>query len=254
MRQLLSIILILTASIPQGIGGKASMAGKSGLGGGSSPPGTWASVQEVRGRRSRATNYTCVTTVCTLTVASTGTGHGLTISAFNDNGETISSISGGCASWSIQAAASIGTGPVGELLGATCASSTSGSTSIAVTFSADASTDDDNIVFHEFSWTGSSITFDLASTVNNGTSTTPPGVDMTAITGYDVIVQIMAGSVSPASAISSPYNTTFQNNDSNAAPMAIATAYVMNTYIGTAPTWTTASEATLGSALALRGH
>lgn len=218
--------------------------------------GVWTLTQEVVDRSAWAVSLSCTGAVCTLTTASTGTGHGGLLNFWESSGGlTISSVTGGC-TWTVQASAHQSTGPVGDTYGATCTSTTSGATSIVITFSG--AVGDVMARFGEFAWSGSSISVDLVNSHAPGTtSTAPVETDMTAITGTsDVIGQMLCSDSSVPTAVTSPYNTNFKNigTGSGASLGACATSYVMNTASGTAPTWTQPSGTFIGSAIALKGN
>lgn len=192
----------------------------------------------------------CVGTVstCAVTVSSTGTGHLLVITAAGGGATaTITGISAGgtfvpCTGCTVTGAA---TGV--SLEGGWVLSSTSGVTSITVTFST--TLGHPVVSIAEYSCTGT-ISHDVDGTVDSSSNTSPfPGVALTLAGTNDVITQWAGGVAVDPTAISGAYTAFI---DHPAAGFAFAAA--INTVVGTAPNWTAAGNAggDTGAAIAMK--
>lgn len=216
--------------------------------------GTWTLVNSVADRAVAANKLTCVAAVCTLTVPSTGTGNGLIVQAMNTNGvSSISTVTGG-GTWVVPAGCHVTSGPVGGQDAAYALSSSSGTTSVVITFSA--SPGDTALFYREVSWSGSSISFDVCGTASRASATTSAGPTLTLTGTSYSIGQICSQDSGRPTSITSPYNTNFVNvNDAAASLGFTAGTVALNQSAGTAPTWTlSASAATLVQALSLKGN
>ena len=123
--------------------------------------------------------------------------------------------------------------------------SASGATSIVVNYS---TTINPLVEMVEYSFSGSSVSYDFGNNVDNTTSTTRTGVSLSSLTGSnDILYQIIA--VNPAvivSAITSPYTSV---TDVGAGYGFAAAANSTN---GSAPTWTfNGNSQASGSAIAI---
>jgi hypothetical protein len=184
-------------------------------------------------------NTACAnSTTCAVTVTATGSGNALGLIAFPINNVTISSISGG-GTWASPSGCNTYSSSDGT--GQACAyslSSSSGATSITVTFSG--ASGGGQIEFLEFSFTAASVVLDPGATPANArnsgaTQETPvPGPALTLTGTNDVIMQGMAPSTS-ASAINLGYTGFFNNG--------YGTAYLLNTTNGSAVSWTVGATA-----------
>lgn len=255
MKLLLFLLLASTVSLAQGIGGKAGVGGKAGFGGGATVGGTWTFVNFSAGNAGGAESLTCVTTTCTLTVPSTGTGHALMLGAMNaaGSGITISSVSGGCSSWVVDASAHKSSASITDMNGAYCLSSTSGATSVVVTFSTTAGTA--VVMMYEASWSGSSITHDTTASTQNAASATPSGQALT-LTGTDAVMQFVTSAGGTVTTVNAPYTTLFKNSDpAGGGAFSFTGGSAALNPTGSAPTWTlSASQPTLVFGMALKGN
>jgi len=218
--------------------------------------GTWALVQKIADQSGRANLLTCVTVTCTLTVPSTGSGHGLLLGSMSSNGSgiTISSVSGGCASWQVDAGAHKSSGAIVDINAAYCLSSTASATSIVVTLSSAPTTD--VIIYYEVSWSGSSISHDTSGATQNAASSTPAGQGLTlGGSGNEAILQFIGTASGGPTAITSPYDTNLLTKDNASSTLSFTGGSVAFTSSGSAPTWTlSGSSASLVSAVALKGN
>lgn len=219
--------------------------------------GSWSLVQEVIGRSADADDVSCVTTTCTVTVASTGSNHGATIDYFDINGSgiTISSVTGGCtAGWVVQSSSHLGSGTYGDFNAATCTQTASGATSVAVVLSSAPSQTE--VGYHEWAWGGSSISTlgtPGGTNVNSSSSSSQTGVALTC-SGTVVVVQFINLSTGVATGVSSPYTgftTTETGHSGN--NLFNAHAYVLNQTSCSAPTWTSGTATSAGLAISLKG-
>jgi hypothetical protein len=182
------------------------------------------------------TNTACASsTTCATTVASTGTGH-LLVAVANAGSfsATISSVSGGCSvSW---VAAGLHNNRSDA---AYCLSSSSGATSITITWSvANAA---DSVFIAEYSTSSGPFLFDTSG-ITAGTLCSPcTGQALTLSGANDVIIQWVSNHNSASfSAISGAYTSPaiFLGTSLDAYAGAI------NTNIGTAPSWTISTPST----------
>lgn len=216
--------------------------------------GTWTLTQSVADRKTYGNNLNCVAAVCTLTVPSTGTGHGALLSEMDTDGLTISSVTGGC-TWTVQSTAVTGSGPVGNINAATCLSTSSGTTAIVITMSGSPS--DITVFYREVSWSGSSISFDVCGAASRATATTAAGPTLTLSGSSDAIIQMASEATSLPSSVTSPYNTNFLNTATTGGGGLgfSAGSVAINQSAGTAPIWTLgANTSSLVNACALKGN
>jgi hypothetical protein len=192
---------------------------------------------------------------CAVTVSSTCSNHFLAITALNGSGTAVylSSVSGGCSgTWQVPTGTQYpGISVQGNGSDAYCLSSTSGVTTINITWSS-ASPGLSTVQVWEESFTGTSVILDAGpsggvGTVNNGAAnTTQPGVALTLAGSNDLIIQMQ--SISTANTINSV--STYSNFSSFGANN-VATADLENTTSGSAPTWIFSGSATSrGNAIA----
>lgn len=218
--------------------------------------GTFTEIQSVGGITSNANNVTCVSAVCTLTLTqNTGASHGaiLLTTGQAGSGVTISSVSGGCASWQVASAAHISSGPLNDLNGAYCTSTSSGSGTVAVTFSS-TSPGTVSMFFFEASESNNSISYSTAGTGTDSSSGSLAGVTL-SVSGNNMIGQQIGLSGGIPTAVSSPYSTYFVNKDAGNTTIAYGAAAMALTTSGTAPTWTISANASaLVNAIALVGN
>jgi hypothetical protein len=217
--------------------------------------GTWAYVASSSGQSGRTGNLdACTSGVCHLTVPSTGSGHGagLIANATAGSGITISSVSGGCSvAWVVPSTAHISNAAYIDLNQAYCTSTTSGATTITATMS---TTGTFILIYYEYSYSGASISFDVANTGTNASGTyTGPSLNLTG--SNDLIVQTIGVGSGNLTAITSPYSTEFINTDGTANYSFTAGAAAAGITSYTAPTWTLSTAGgNIVSAMALKGN
>lgn len=193
-------------------------------------------------------------TSCTLTVASTGSGHVIVvIGAWAVTNRSITSITGGSGTYTHCTACTTGSGvSVSSDISYTL-NSTSGSTSIVMNFAASATAADVTAEMFEFSFTGTSVLYDTGNTQFNTTNTERGGVTLSGITGTnDLLIQgISLSANATITAVNSPYSggtTNFQANGT------FGTGFVAlpNSVSTTAPTYTWTTNAfSAGTAIAI---
>ena len=172
-----------------------------------------------------------------LTVASTGSGHLLTLSliAYNGTSGNINAPTTGCSgSWTVDTNSGVSSGTIfGHITIAYCLSSTSGVTSIAFTVSA---SNNYRYQFLEYSFTGSSVSYSTSNNViHTASSNTQVGATLSGLSGNNAIIRTCMDTVAVSNTISAPY--TVEVNDSGGGSTG-ATADAINTASGTGPTWT----------------
>jgi hypothetical protein len=214
---------------------------------------TWTFVASSSGQSGRGVNLdACTAGVCHLTVTSTGTGHAAILQAMATAGSgiTISSVSGGCGTWVVASGAHISNASEIDVNQAYCTSTVSGATTITATMS---TTSTFILIYFEWSWSGSTITFDVANTATNASGTTT-GPSLTLTGTNDLISQVSGVGSGDPTAITSPYSTEFINTDGTAAYSFTAGATAGNITSYAAPTWTlSVAGQNLVSAVALKG-
>lgn len=184
---------------------------------------------------------------CVITVASTGTGNLLDISAFYSSTATISSASGACPSW-VHPSGTHGTdGSTFSNDMIYCLASTSGVTSISVTLSA-APTGAWHAQLREIHFTGPSVSVDAgtpngANAFRTPATTAPAGVTFTISGANDAMVQ----AINPAGTCSAI--TTYTNIDTDGSG-SVCSAVLLNSASGSPPTWTTTSGTACVSGIA----
>lgn len=194
----------------------------------------------------KASNAACSSSSasCSMTVAATGTGHLLVVSAAWPGAFSIASVSGG-GTWVCPAAA-VGADS-GSLGSAMCyvLSSTAGATTITVNSSA-VPGGGWVVEFREYSPTAT-VSFDTAGNIADSTNCTScSGVPLTLTGTNDLIVQFV-NPTGTVTAVSSGWgNTDFPG------PNYVGSADKIGTSSGTAPTWTTSSGHATGVALAFQ--
>lgn len=198
-----------------------------------------------------ATNLSCMTT-CSLTISSTTANSGqLLVSAFQGGttNEYITTVTG-AGTWTCPAGSRLSQSGTGAVSACYNLASTAGVTSLSLT--AQVSGSNYRVVQYEFSWSGSTIIFDLTSTVHTVTcGTTCSGVNL-ALTGTrDAAAQYIVLNTSSAgpSAITAPYGNL--DNSQTFTGFSDAT----NVYSGNVqPNWTLpATNDAVKGAIALRG-
>lgn len=194
---------------------------------------TWSLVQHPRG----ACN---VSSPCSLTVTATGTGH-LGILIFlqaQGAAPTLSSVSDGTSTWTVNGTCSVTNGGIGGVFGAYSVNLASGITSISATLSAGTAFNGE-VEFLEYSTTGGPPIFDTCAGTVNGSSATPAGQVLTLSGTNDVIVQVIQ-SAGPqnATAVTGTYTNPADFPFSGPAAAGYGIAGSINTSSGTAPTWT----------------
>jgi len=173
------------------------------------------------------------TNSCSITIPSSGAGDAAIIWWRGGGGNNITAVSGG-GTWTIAAncASNFASRAVN------CAyilSMAGGTTTVSVTFPTINTVS--GFVYQEFSYTGSSMAVDVVGTnVSNSTSaTTQTGLALTLGGSNDVIVQAIVPGLGATSI------TTY---GSFATSSDIASASLVNTTSGTAPTWTLSGSST----------
>lgn len=185
------------------------------------------------------------TASCSITVASTGTGHLLELSILmfrsTTNQSFVSSISGG-GTWVTCSSCTVYNSGQNTITKAYVLSSTPGATTITV--NATTTIANWSLGYYELSLSSGTINYDTAGTGTNAScSTTCPGVGLTLSGTRDVIFQDNMP-INAVTGISAPYTTVI---DWNAAGFASN----LNTNSGSAPNWTQSPASTsIVSALA----
>lgn len=191
----------------------------------------------------------CSGVTCTLTPASTGTGHVLLVGLVAAGpSRTISSLSAACGAWAHgpSQAGSDTTGASSDIQ--YCLSSTSGVTSITVTM-AGGGINPWIVELVEYSFTGVSVAIDTTNNIDNTVNTNRGGVDLTALTGSnDLLYQVIALVQSTAvTAISGSYTSVTDLGTRYGFASAV------NVSNGAAPNWTFAGNSrSAGSAIAIK--
>ena len=210
---------------------------------------TFTVIQSVGARADGMGAMTCVgsPSVCTLTVASTGSSHVLAMLASDDAAAStfIASVTGG-GTWVVPAAAELNNGCCAAASGAYVLSSSSGTTSIVITMTA-ALNNLSEFVFYEISGptaldTGAT---PLNAVHNAGSSTIQTGAPLTVSGSPLAVIQMCGVDSGVISAAASPYNTHFINTDtaSMAAFNNAAGSLAVNITSGAGAAFTSASSA-----------
>lgn len=201
------------------------------------------------------THGACSAHPCSLTVPSTTAGDLAVVIYFDSAGSarTISSVSDGTSTYTVPSGCNLFSN--GNLNCAYSLSLAGGKTSVTLTMNAAGT--DGNFEFIEYSYTGSSVSFDVAGTVADGsepTGTSQPGVTLTLSGTNDVIVQSFNGNnfSKVVSAISGSYTTPadFVSGPANMMNFYGVAGWI-NTTSGTAPNWTTTGSTTQGFVMAV---
>ena len=171
-------------------------------------------------------------TSCAVTVTSTSTGH---LMIFEWWGLTTppSAVSGGCGAWVNPAGSNVNNGTIGMSTWY-CLSSTSGVTTITATVTSNSSR---GAAFYSFAFTATSVFFDGASNAVNGSLSSVPGLGFSLSGGNDLLMQFI--SISGGVVTSSINESYVALTGGSHGP-----AYLRNTILATAPTWTIGSAAT----------
>jgi hypothetical protein len=206
--------------------------------------GTFSLVQS----KANSTSATCgngSTTSCTTgTITATGSGHLLTAMIYlHAIADDVSAVSGG-GTWAEATSCPVGDTTDTQIISCWYVlSSSSGATSVTATVTTGLAR---AIVFAEYSFTGASVSLDY----NNGafrstSSTSQTGITFTLTGSNDVLVQgaFTGGNIS---AISGSYS----GNLIQPALLTVGFAYVLNSVVTTAPTWTTVSGRSTVAAMA----
>lgn len=211
-------LLFLPNSLPQGI-----------ILGGVSSSNTFTLVQNLG-------NFCSSSTTCAVTVSSTGSGHLLFLQAGNSSGaaDYLSSVSGG-GTWVVPSSCQINDSSTGAVSCAYSLSSSSGTTTVNLTFGASSAY---SVAFWEYSFTLGSTSLDTCGTGDNTTAaTTQSGVALTLSGSSDVLLQATTGNttIGGPTSISSPYG----HLTGPSIPLQFfGGADSENSSSGTAPTWT----------------
>lgn len=201
---------------------------------------------------SKSTSQNCsACTSATLTLgASTGTGHLLVVMAHGTNGATgnISTVSG-AGTWIVDTGCHATNGTVFGLTA--CAyntSTTSGVGSLSLTFSASNNYRYEAI---EYSFTGSSISFDTSNTsIHTGASTSQACPNLTLTGTNDVVLcGVIVTGTNTITSISGSYTIEVSGT---ASSQGGAAADLLNTASGTGPTWTTGSTTSITMMIAFK--
>lgn len=190
---------------------------------------------------------------CSISVSAIGSGHvGIILWSLGSQ-ETLAGVSGG-GSWTIPGGCTISNVTVGASAG--CAyilNTTSGATTVAVTWSGSSPGFPVTFVFYELSYTGPTPTLDTGSSGGLGTipnltfSATQPGVGLTVSGANLAIFQVEALTSGAFSSISGGYTGSDNNQFNNGM------AHLYNTVSGASPTWTnTLSSNQVGAAIAIQ--
>ena len=213
--------------------------------------GTWTLVQH------KFNDGCAAATTCTVTVSALGSGHQLELlvgTADATNFATLVSVSGG-GTWTQCAACTLqwndGAGTNWSSIGAYNLSSSSGATSVTVTVNHAMGSGEWAVGFAEWSWSGSSASFDTGGTANNSgagcTSCTGPTLTLTGSSDALMSMAFPGGAVSAATVY-----TTFQDflPTTGAAFLGL-----LNTSSGSPPAYTQSPSSFITiSSLALKGN
>lgn len=236
--------------------GPVKVAGPVKVVAGASVGSSFASVAAVADRAANTNKLTCAGTGCTLTVPSTGSAHAMTLWAFESNGNKISSVANG-GTWQVPTTTGCqpSSGPVGQLSVAYVLSSSSGTTSISITFAGTVS--DVTVIYNEVSWSGSSVTFDTCAANNPGTngSTTATGPTL-SIAGTEMASELISLSADIINSAASPWDTNFVNQNNIGGGLgANAGSFVLNNPPNAASSWTlNSAEFYIVAAIVLKGN
>jgi hypothetical protein len=174
---------------------------------------------------------------CALTISSSGSGHLGIITWMTGTSTVVSSIAG-AGTWTTPAGCQIYTAATGTVGCSYTLSTTSGSTSVTITWSGSSPGFPTHFTYYEYSFSGSSIALDSGASGGLGTasdlaSSSPVGVALTLAGSNDAIFQGIVTASGTASAISGGY--TFDTTASQAGQGA---GHIINTASGAAPSWT----------------
>lgn len=176
---------------------------------------------------------------CNITVTSTH-AHAVEVACFNAVTTTFTFTVSGDGTWTTPVA-SHGTDTAGGSV--ECAynlDATGGATTITCTFSTGQSSN--QCLFLEFTGTGSSVTFDVASAADRtGSSTTQAGIGLALTTSNNYILIQASGCGATCSAINQSYNGIVLNGDGMAFKINVTSA-------GTTPNWTQSPASTMAVA------
>lgn len=184
----------------------------------------------------------------TCTVTSTSSNSLLVAFASNNSGaaDFISSITG-AGTWVVPTGASTcqkSNGSIGAISCAYVLVGSSGVTSINYTMGASS---DYAVIYYEYSSTGAP-TLDYQNSFQNTTTTTPAGITSILTGTSDVIVQGLEAASGTIASI-----TTYANFLDSGFNTNFASANLLNTASGTAPTWTNGANAiSISSAIAFK--
>lgn len=246
MRTLSILLLLASPALAQGIGGNASLGGKGGIGGGTTPAITW-SFKSIAcgGMTSGCTGGTesCAGTTCTLTLSTpTVAGDSLIVGYFNPPGATVSSPTGDSA-WTkcTSPTCTVSDAGVGQWDAYYIANATGGASTITCNEPTQPGWFCRLYVIHKSSGTP---VFDTSGSIDDASCTSCSGVALTLTGSNDGIVQMAVGA-NPITAVTTYGNTNFLND--------FGMASLLTTSSGTAPTWTQSSAgAAVGIAIAFK--
>lgn len=193
---------------------------------------TWALVQHPRG----ACNGT---PPCTLTIAATGVGHLGELIYLNGSGvsPTLTSVSDGTSTWTVNGTCVATSGAIGAIAGAYSVNLASGITTLTITPTGQAFNGE--VEFLEFSTTVGPPIFDTCAGTTNGSSATPAGQVLTLTGTNDVILQsINSAGPQNATALTGTYTNPADFPFSGPSAAGYGIGGSINTASGAAPTWT----------------
>lgn len=181
----------------------------------------------------------CAANPCTVTVTSTGSGHLLVLTATEDSGSAryITSASGG-GTWVVPAGCQSLNAASGATSCAYVLSSSSGTTSVSVTYTAGTAL---HVTFWEYLVSPGTASFGKTGVQNTTSGATPvPGVGLTGLGSSDVIFQwvILSASIGGPTAVSGSYIHLLNNAGSSTGLNYSGYASLENSGSGTAPNWT----------------
>ena len=191
---------------------------------------------------------------CATTVTALGSGHLLVLQGFTSQGSAIyiSSVactSSSCGTWVVPTGAGYqindaSGGAPGALSSAYVLSSSSGATTVTITWNNASPGGGAHATFWEYSYTPGPCALDIGGTVPDAVCSSCPGVALSLTGTQDVILQELASDTASPSAITT--YTNFANGSFT------GWADLENTSSGTAPTWTETSGHTVGIAIAFK--
>jgi len=218
--------------------------------------GTFTLSHTVADRAAYSNKLVCSGSSCTLTVPAPTSGHAATIHIVDSGGagSILSSVSSTGETWVVPAGCKVSSGPVGDMAAAYTLS-TGTSTTITITLTQAFS--DTVVIYREYAWSGSSVSFDTCATATSGGSgTTATGPTRTMAGGTELSNTMMGLSATPSSiTVGGSYTDLVKQNDASTTLAFAAGANWLNTSSSTAVVYTLGSaENWIISDMVLKGN